>query len=242
MEADDLVDPMRPGRVSRRRVTAGLAWSAPAILMAADAPAAAASKVCSPVTLTWRNFATVSSPFTTGTVGGVTVSLTQTNKVNTITSSSTLPVNGAIYRSVSDGITSTSIGGFARPLAFSMQPTTDGAGTQPMLTFSQPVTKLSFTLIDIDTDSGNGDTFRDQVTILTPGFTVNSIGSAVTRSGNVFTGTALVDNVDGSTNGNVRLTWSGPVSSVGFDYRQTLTSTSFAFIAISAITFTPTIC
>lgn len=215
----------RPLQVSRRGIVRGVAWATPAILTATAVPAFAAS--CTPVTLNWSNYPNNFS-FTSATVGGVLVSVTQTNVVNAQNFSTVEPNNKRIYGST--------LGGMSKSLAFAVYPTYGGAGTTPAITFNQPVTNVQFTFLDID---GSG-LFQDRVTVLTPGYTVVSMGSAITQSTNVFTGNGLVAST--SAAGNLTLNWAGPVTSISFNYRQGVGGDDSAFIGLSNITFRPTSC
>lgn len=213
--------------VSRRAVARGTVWAVPVVLAASAAPAYAASN-CLPVTLYWSAFVN-DALFNSTTVGGVRVSLRQANIVNPQdVNYDGEPNNGRIYGST--------LGGTSKSLTFAVYPTFGGAGTTPTISFDQPVTDVQFTFLDIDASVG----FQDQVTISTPGYTVVSMGSTITRSGNTFSGNGLVPST--STSGNLAVRWAGPVSNITFSYRQGYGDWDSAFIGISDITFTPSVC
>ena len=124
-----------------------------------------------------------------------------------------------------------------------------GYGSQVVtLSFSQPVTNVSFTFYDIDSLTGY---FADKV-VLTPTPTSRTIpaGGHVTGAGTTTSplqNTTANNEGSGSTVGNTTVTFAGPVSSVQFHYYQSFTLVSgttpqYAELGISNLTFTPTSC
>lgn len=226
--------PSEPRQVGRRAVTRGAAWSIPVISLAVAAPAMAASG-CKMTTgqLSWDVFADNSDQ--TGkalaTTGGTGVTVTVSLSGDTGADN-----NGKIW-------SSTQTGGLDKVLRFFDLNNVANTAQTITLTFSKPVQNVSFSLLDIDSAPGG---YYDQVIINTAGFTgskhSNVIGAgAATGNGNNSGPYRPPDDnhaVSGSnSDGNVDLSWTGPVSSISFVYRQNGTMNGNPFIGISDIAF-----
>ncbi|WP_460466981.1 hypothetical protein [Calidifontibacter terrae] len=210
-----------PEGPSRRSVTKGVAWSVPVLTVGAPAAVAAAS-AGPPTKLDWNNVP--AGRFTSGVAGLVTVAATLT-----ITEGSALSRNGVVASDTQGGDT-------GRKYFLELAPKNKQKGADETITFSfsEPVKDVSITLYGVD-NSGTGD----QVTVLTGGFTVSGKGSKVSGDGTAaspFTGTAPVAAT--STDGNVTLTWPGPLSSIAMRYFNGDAGTANMVIAMSGINFT----
>ena len=206
-------------RTSRRTALAA-AWSVPVITAAAAAPAVAAS-ACTPLTISWATVAagtTVSS----ASVGGVTMTIALS------------AVTGAA--SNNQQIYTQPLGGQSRSLSFFLDSRTTSSETITF-SFSQPVTALSMTWLDVDK---NGTSWSEQLQIVSSGWSTTFVGSAVTQTGSTFVGSANADN--SGTTGNVGLSFAGPVQTVQFTYSQLINGSGSSGIGVGPITFTPTSC
>jgi hypothetical protein len=215
----------RSTRLGRRALIQGAAWSVPVVMIAAPAPAFAASP-CTRTSLSWDSRAD-GSKFTSATVGGVLV---------------TLVLSGATSAADNAEVTSTTTGGMSKVLRF-YDLSTDNTTQTIKFTFSKVVRGLSFTLLDIDQSS-----WDDRVVINSAGYTY-ARGSAVQgtgSSGSPFQAAQGQDNgVAGtSPNGNVTLTWAGDLTEVSFAYKQgnVTGNQTGPFIGISDLAFTPIAC
>ena len=223
-------------RTSRRTVVRGAAWSVPVIAVVATAPAYAAS-ACPATTLVWSTLGN-GNVFTSTTVGAVTVTLTVSGVTNA-NNNRTISTNQTGGQSSNLRFYSGSANGSSQTVTFSFTRTSTGAPVN--------VTNLSFSFLDID--SGGAGNWDDRVSVNTGGFGyivqsttyVQGTGAAATpfraASANTSANTGAT-----STNGNVAVTWTAPVSSVSFTYSQGVAAGGSPFIGISNMSFQPVIC
>lgn len=212
-------------RVGRRALVRGAAWSVPVVVLAAPAPAFAASP-CARTTLSWDTRAD-GSKFTSATVGGVLVSLV---------------LSGASSAADNAEVTSTVTGGMSKVLRF-YDLSVDNTSQTIKFTFSKVVRGLAFTLSDIDKNS-----WEDIVVINTAGYTYTR-GSALQGTGSAGAPFQAANGqnsgVPGSSpNGNVNLTWAGDVTQVSFTYSQGNVNGNATgpFIGVGDLAFTPLGC
>lgn len=217
----------------RRAVAKGMAWAAPVVAASAATPALAAS--CVPVTYT--------GAFTQANVyGAPPTSYTWTNADgDTIT----LAVSTSAYGGKTlPGNNLTSAGGINQGYNGNGDLREDGlllqqqgSGGQVLtITFSEPVTDLTFTVADMDWLTGG---YRDSV-VLSPAPTTVSNGPAVQGDGT--TGAPLTSTtkrvVDSSEVANrSTVTYDGPVSSFTLDFSST-DGTTAQQIFLTDLTFT----
>src|SRR5262249_13946685 len=128
-----------------------------------------------------------------------------------------------------------------KALQFQQEPDAVGIGQTITFSFSKSVRNVAFTLYDIDNLSGG---WGDRVQMSTNGYTfsIPSDGTVAGNGGsgnNQFHNTQASNNLgDGSDQGNVTLTYAGPISSFAFVYRNAAnTGGGNMRIAISDITF-----
>ena len=212
-------------------MTRGAAWSIPVVSLAVAAPAMAASG-CKMTTgqLSWDVFGngTDQTGKALATTGGTGVTVT-------------VSVTGATGADNNGEVTSTTTGGLSKVLRF--YDLNNVANTQQVvtLTFSKPIQNLSFSLLDVDSaKQGNQAAYEDLVIINTAGWTAtkhsNVIGSGTAaapyRAAN--TNSPVLGS---SANSNVDLSWTGPISSVSFTYKQDGSVNGNPFIGISDIAF-----
>ncbi len=168
--------------VSRRSVlAAGAAWTGPVILVAAAAPAQAASPpLCSTVAQASMTFATVTA--------GQTAKGTGSGTSNTTVSITTAYVGATDKRHPTNNMNAT---GFAGGLGIFQYLGTRASNTATSnyqditFTFSQPVSLLSFVIGDIDTSvDGVTNPFRDRIAVVASDATfTSSNGSSVQGAG-----------------------------------------------------------
>ena len=224
------VRPTAPKQVGRRAVARGAAWSIPVVSLAMAAPAMAVSG-CKMTTgaLSWDVFGNGTKQ--TGkalatTLTGVTV---------------TVSVSGDTGAADNGEVTSTTTGGLSKVLRFYDLNNKKNTSQTVTLTFSKPVQNLSFSLLDVDSQSGTPlNAYEDLVVINTAGGTAHK-HSNVKGSGTAadpYRGKTTNSPVAGtSADSNVDLSWTGPVSSVSFTYKQDGTVNGTPFIGISDLTF-----
>ncbi|MGM0781025.1 MAG: hypothetical protein ACQEUF_04100 [Actinomycetota bacterium] len=231
---------------TRRAVVAGLAWSAPAVVVAASAPAFAVSPRClKPATVIWNSTSyqrssgtqgtyTVADPDgTAGPLKGMTITVANTfTGGNTYLSQQFLPT-GATTRpslNLTAYTRNPSVGGASGPLALHQAPKentaksdrlTDANKTITTFTFSQPVTSLSFSITDIDSAASD---FRDAVALVSATPYTATIRNTATVTGNgtlntpwrAVSSTAPVP--DSSTDGTVDVRFAGTVKEFTIHY------------------------
>lgn len=237
---------MSPVAPTRRAIVAGLAWSAPTIAVTTAAPAFAVSPRClKPTAVTWNSANYQRSSTTLGTytaadpdgaagpLKGMTIRVTNTyTGTNTYLSQQFLP-SGSTTRpsyNLTAFTRSTSIGGATGPLALHQAPKdntkksaslTDANKTITTFTFSQPVTSLSFSITDIDS---NAYDFRDAVALQssTPYTATVRNTATVMGKGTVSTPWQAVSPTapvaDSSTDGTVDVRFTGTVTSFTITY------------------------
>lgn len=214
--------------VGRRAVTRAGIWTTPAVLVAGAAPAMAASQVCPPATLDWNSIPL--GDFTSTTVGATMVSMAMTSLTNVPASS-----GDVVYADPSGGYT-------GNRLRFDLSPTFGGSTQTVTFTFSAPVSGLSFTFYDIDAQAF---AFSDRVRLNTAGYTSTG-GSNVlyNAAGNYFYGRSRTGVPGDSTAGNLDVTYAGEVSSFSFTYFQGgyVALNGSAFVGLSNLSFTPSVC
>jgi hypothetical protein len=209
---------------------AAVAWSAPQLV---SMPVASAQGTCAPVTLDWDNF-TADSTFNSTLVGGITVGVTTT----ALAATTLLSTNRTIRATPNGGFT-------GQALQLQQLPNASGIGQDVDITFSSPVSNVSFSFYDIDNQTGSG--WGDRIRIDTTPFTFNVpsgsnvIGNGTGNGNNRFRNSVLNDNLDDDEAlGNVTLTWAGPLSLIEFRYTNAVnTGGGNMRIGISDITFTP---
>ncbi|WP_210649280.1 hypothetical protein [Nocardioides sp. SYSU D00065] len=227
--------PLAGVRTSRRSLVRGAAWTVPVVAVATTAPAFAASP-CASTTIVWSAVGSSGSTFVSTTSGGVVVTLTvsgQTTALNNRT------------------ISNVQTGGQSSNLRFYSTSANNSAQTATF-TFTrngQPVDviNLRFSFLDIDSGGANWD---DRVTVNTPGFAYTianqtyvtgngGTGSNAFRANGYNTSAATPGN---TSNGNVAVSWAGPISSMSFTYAQDGSASGSPFIGISNMSFQPVIC
>lgn len=159
---------------SRRTLVRGAAWSVPVVAMAATAPAFAAS--CGSITtsyaLDWNNTARTTytppaTPAGTGTgkkTGYATALATAGSGASSVTVTFDSTTVGTVSRTANNLVLGGSnVGGTGGPglqLTHDSLQTGRGNRQELVITFSRPVTELSFSIADIDSSSGS---WYDQV-------------------------------------------------------------------------------
>ena len=220
--------------MGRRALARGAAWSVPVIALAVAAPASAATSGCHPQLgkLDWDLFAQGSNQLNkvlVTTISGVTVMITVTGD--------SAANNGVV--------TSTSTGGQSKVMRFYDQENKTNTSQSILITFSKQVQNVSFSLLDVDSQSGRPtNAYEDLVVVNTPGWSglkhsnVKGSGTAA----DPYRGKTTNSPVDGSSSSsNVDLTWPGKLTSVSFTYAQDGKVDGGPFIGISDISF-QTIC
>lgn len=216
-----------PVRTSRRALVHGAAWSVPVVTVAAAAPAFAASPCATDynLRLDWgtTTYAKASANLGTATVTAgagtspVTVSFASTKNGTGVRAASNLTVT-----------TQTNVGGSgAGEQALELyhaQPSTSGRANRQdvVITFSRPVTGLSFTISDIDSfdDNGHDNDYVDYVEL-------TGTYAATKASGLLGSGTQAdpwrMQNTNNSiattsSAGNVSVTYPGAVTSITLSF------------------------
>ena len=203
-----------------------VAWTAPVIVDSVTSPAAAAS--CTVKTLNWNSFSS-GTTFTSGSVGGVTVTVART----LFTGTTELATNKTI-RAAPNGSLATQ-----QALQFQQLPDAVGVGQTIAITFSASVTKVTFALFDIDNLVGGwGDRVSFSGTPATGGPTVGPLPTTITTTNAAWTPTSshvtgLATSAspllgsdpntnlgDSSALGNVTLSFAGPLTAVVFNYKN----------------------
>ena len=230
----------RPSAVNRRTVLAGAAWSVPGVLVAAAAPAFAAS--CDPITtrIDWAStnytyIGPTSGKYTIPDLDGagpqqaVTLTITQTS-IGSNTQTGSQYYNGwykgdpNAQTKLNDNlkVTTYNVGGTGdRGLAFHQSPKSDsnkGYSTANLssysFTFSRPVSNLSFTITDIDSHQYD---FDDMVSITSASpYTYTKADSTFIQGTGTYSNpfsTAYYQNVpDTGTAGNVTIKFASVTS------------------------------
>lgn len=216
----------------RRAVAKGMAWAAPVVAASAATPALAAS--CAPVTytgaFTQANVYRVPSSYTWTNTAGDTITLAVSTSAY---GGKTLPQNNL---SAAGGI-NVGYNGQGDLSGDGLQLQQNGSGGQVLtITFSEPVTDLTFTVADID---WNGSNYRDSV-VLSPAPTTVANGSQVRGGGTTGAPLTSVTNREvnsGTVDNRSTVTYDGPVSSFTLDFSST-TGTTPQQIFLTDLTFT----
>lgn len=224
--------------LSRRSVTAGLAWSVPVVAAAVAAPAFAASPRCYiPTTAVWNspNYvrqSDIKGVFTTADPDGAGSMKSMTLTVETVRTGDNIRRGDQAgqYNDNLRAATGATIGGAVAPLVLHQSPKynvnksgalTTANSTTTRFTFSQPVTSLSFTITDIDSTT---DDFYDAVAITssTPYTWTKKDSSFLYGTGSLtdpwhprYNDTGVPDS---STTGNVTITFTQPVTTFDLVY------------------------
>jgi hypothetical protein len=221
-----------PKQVGRRAVARGAAWSIPVVSLAVAAPAMAASG-CKLTTglLSWDVFTSGSNQtgHALATSGGTGVTVT-------------VSLSGDTGADNNGEVTSTSTGGLSKVLRFYDLNDHSNTSQTVTLTFSKPVQNLSFSLLDVDSQSGNRGqaAYEDLVIVNTAGWTATKHSNVKGLGTTAMPYRAQTTNSpeDGSSpDSNVDLGWTGPISSVSFTYKQDGSVNGNPFIGISDIAF-----
>ncbi len=240
MTVEETATTDRRDALKKLAVGGALVWTAPAIAKPAFAQGTPSG--CTAATLDWS---TVSSPFTSTTVSGVTVSFSGSF------------YGGSAARSTNRTIVAGPQGGMSGSFLRLEQDAVTNGGQTATFTFSAPVQNLSFIITDIDNQSGS---WSDRITVTTSGFgytipsgsTVIGVGDTgngtggTTNDGNggSNTGTGAFRNSQNSNNlpstsnqGNVQLSHVGPITSFSFQFWCGAYQGSNQLINISNLTF-----
>jgi hypothetical protein len=217
-----------PPMIGRRAVARGAAWSVPVVALAVAAPASAShSSTCLSGLLDWDSFKSGSTQ--TGLVltpaGGTGVTL----RVTTSGDNATVG-NGQVTKTVTGGKSSV-----MRFLDVNNKRNTSQTVT---LTFTKSVTNVQFSLLDVDSSTGN---YEDLVQIVSPTAYTGTIHSNIKGNGTKATPYRAKNTnspVDGTSDAsNVDLAFAGPLTSITFIYAQDGTVGGDPFIGISDISF-----
>lgn len=222
---------------SRRAVVAGLAWSTPVVAASLAAPAFATSPRCLvTTTATWNSdryarskptegVYTFPDPDGTGPLQGMTLTVQTTYQGSNIKL-------GAQYGTTLDNLTvvGATVGGATSPLMLRQAPIdnskkvsglSDANKSVTTFTFTRQVTSLSFTITDIDSTYND---FWDAVALTspTPYTAAKASATQVTGSGTVTNPWQAANNnlpvPETSTAGNVRVTFSAPLTTFEIHY------------------------
>lgn len=218
--------------LSRRSVTKGAAWVTPVLVIGAPAPATAASPNCLPQKLAW----TALSPGAAVT-SGQAFPIGKTTVTYSDTGATTTARNSTVSTSDVGGITA------GAGLAFTSPNNTTSTAQTISFSFSAQVTNVSLSIADIDWD---GTGYQDRITVNTDGYT-STLGTQITGTGTAASPFRAAQSVSGgvpntSTAGTITLSWAGPLKQISFTYDQGARVTGSAFIIMSGINFTPTVC
>lgn len=228
------VDAPAPARPSRRSVAGGLAWAVPVIAVGAAAPRAAASP-CNPqaYTIAWDGAGGTAYSRTGNTSGTATTDPDGAGPVAPVTLSMSSAFTGAMTSGNESGstnqnfrVSAAQVGGLGTPglqfeqvltNRFNQTPPQRAARQTVTFSFSEPVVGLTFTMTDID--ALNGD-FIDMVE-LSGTFTYAHATTRTTGAGtqgSPFRNTQNGDVANTSANGNVTITYPGPITSFTMTY------------------------
>jgi hypothetical protein len=225
------MDPERP-TLDRRALLARMAaggavvWASPMMQSVASAQA---EPSCGAGILDWDTFAT-GTIFTSTTIGNVTVSITA------------VPAPGTSVNASNRQVTAPPSGGVnEKYLRFDMDPDDEGDNQVITITWSAPISNLSFRLFDIDRLA---DGWRDEIFILTPGYTWSIPPGSFVQKGtgaNIdrFRSSQTINYPDTSDDGNLILGHNGPITSFSFRYRNgNETGGANQYVGLGDLTFT----
>lgn len=231
--------------VPRRTVVRGAAWSVPVVSLASVAPATAASVECrTPVVVDWSTAQyrrisatagvyTTQDPDGTGPLQPLTLTVQNANLGSNTQTGNQGTKGEAKFNENLAVRRSAGVGGSANPLVIHQSPVRDGAKTNTRtnanksitnFTFSRPVSGLTFTIIDIDSQTND---FVDAVAIeSSAGFTATKANTTYNLGTNG-TGT-LADPLraygwdtrvaDSETRGNATIQFSSDVTTFNIHY------------------------
>ncbi len=236
-------DAPAPARPSRRSVAAGLAWAVPVIAVGAAAPRAAASP-CNPqrYVIDWSGSSGTTYTRASSTAGLATVDPDGAGPVLPVTMAIATTFVGSMQAGSETGsndnlrISTGQVGATGKPgLTFHQTLTGSYGGTPPQrgarqlvtFTFSEPVVGLSFKITDIDSNRGD---FDDRIELsgsfgyaIANTYRLAGAGSAASpfapTSSNRPVGTD-------SSDGNVTITYPGPITTFTMTYWNAVTSYS----------------
>lgn len=200
--------------ISRRTIVRGAVWSVPVIAVAATAPLATASG-CVIKVIDWNTFSsgTTVTPSTVLSAAGSDVTARLTSSGTT-----SAPFNLVVTSGPDGGISGNYVN-IALP----------GPGSRSQtvtVTFSRPVTDVSFTVGDID---AQGTLFQESVYLAPESFTVLSQGSTLTGSGTAadpWVAAAGVSVPPSSSSGNAAVMYAGPIQSFSITLLDHVPATS----------------
>lgn len=220
---------MPKSTLSRRSVLTTAAWSAPVIAVTAATPAFAASQ-CVPTTLDWNTSAAGTRP-TTVTIPGATPTLTATFAV-AYASGTPTAASGTVVAGPQGAVTGNYYRvEFANPAA--------NVSSTVTITFDRAVRGVNFTILDIDATAS----YRDEIEVLTPGFTATPASRVIgtgTSADPFRMNTPYANIAPTSADGNLQLSWAGPLSSVSFRYfNANVTGSQNMVVGISNIGVNP---
>lgn len=194
----------RPARsVSRRTLVKGAAWSIPVIAAASAIPHAAASVTCGDKVINWNQV-----PTGTAVTPGTLLSAAGSSVTATVTATGTTTLSDNLH------VLAGPDGGLPGEFLNIGVPGGGQFEESVTVTFSQPVTNVSFTLGDIDSYVDNA--FQESVSLSPQSFSVVSLGSEVTGSGtsaDPWLATAGQNVEPTDSIGNVTVLYPGPLLS-----------------------------
>ena len=196
----------RRALIRRMAVGGAVVWASPMMQSVASAQAAAS---CGTGLLDWDSFAT-GVIFSSTVIGTTTVSISGVAAPGTTLFASNRQVTAGPAGGVNE-----------KYLRFEMLPNATGRSQTITISFSNPVTNLSFNLFDIDAVT-NG--WRDELFINAPGYNWSfPVGSTVSKGsgGNInrFRNSNTNNNAPNASNaGNVQLGHAGPISTFVITY------------------------
>jgi hypothetical protein len=216
--------------ISRRAVARGAAWSVPVVALAVAAPASASAShtpTCVTGLLDWDSFKNGSTQtglnLTPGGTTGVTLRVT---------------TSGDTGAAGNGQVTKTETGGKSSVLRFYDVNNKKNTSQTVTITFSKTVRNVQFSLLDVDSSTGN---YEDLVQIVSPTTYTGTVHSNVTGAGTKakpYRAKNTNSPIDGSSaNSNVDLSFVGPLTSISFIYGQDGTVGGDPFIGISDISF-----
>lgn len=213
--ADESLSGPVASTISRRSVAAGIAWAVPVITAASAAPAFADSGCV--VQTNFDNLAVGSRPTTLYfPPSTITASVAFTSTGN---GGDNTPGDTGLVEATN---TTPPWNYIEMEMLSSLRA---GDSITATITLTAPVENLSFILHDIDSEQS---AWRDEVVVNTPGWTA-VLGPGLQGAGtsaNPYRPNAVGDYPISSGQGDLRLTWAGPVSSVSFTYRAGINGNS----------------
>lgn len=213
--------------VARRRVAQGAAWVVPVIVVAAAAPMAAASPCSESHTFSWGSFVpNVPAAPTAPNTGGTIASNSGANIMTVSTNRTTgMPNNNLRVSTAADA----GFPGGTPYLEIAMPLGVVGSSQTVTFSFSAPVSNLSFTIGDIDSDGGAVLPWYHEGVYMGTAPTTAVLGAAITGTGTsaatAWHGPLGTSIGAGSSAGNVTLTYAGPLTTLTLTLVDLITST-----------------